>query len=190
MTDYKMIQKKAAELRVLYGPANIRGVIRGLDLTLLELPMGTEPDSIRAFIMKSSRCAAITLNCDLLDDAVPFILAHETGHYVMNHLQGTFCAFRDSHFGYSSGSTELARMENEATFFAAEYLLDTKETLELLHEYDMLTAAKILKVPPEFLDFKARLMLHDGLIASYSEYIPVRSDFLKDVPLAAGSDPV
>ena len=81
-------------------------------------------------------------------------------------------------------------MENEATFFAAEYLLDTRETLELLHEYDMLTAAKILKVPPEFLDFKARMMLYDGLIDSYSEYIPVRSNFLKDTPLIAGSDPV
>ncbi len=185
MLDYNAVKTKAARLRALSG-GNIRAAIDILDLTLLELSLGTEPDSIRAFILKNSRCATIVLNADLADDAVPFILAHEAGHYVMNHLKGNACAMQDREFTWRAGNTDLARRENEATFFAAEFLLDTAETLSLLHEYDLLTAASMLKVPPEFLEFKARLMARDGLIADYQDPLPVRSDFLRRTPLCPG----
>ena len=44
----------------------------------------------------------------------------------------------------------------------------------------------MLKVPPEFLEFKARLMARDGLIADYQDPLPVRSDFLRRTPLRPG----
>ncbi len=188
MIDLKRITEKAGRLRKLYGTGNIRDLISGLDLTLQEFPMGTGPDSIRAFILRNCRCATIMLNSDLIDDAVPFILAHEAGHYVMDHLQGASCAFQDRGFAYCRDDTDLARKENEATFFAAEYLLDTGETLDLLHEYDLMTAARIMKVPPEFLDFKARLMAGSQLAGHYKDCFQVRSDFLKYTPLGTDGD--
>ena len=183
MIDYEMIKRKAGLLRRKFGTGNIYNVISGLDLSLLEHPMGTEKDSIRAFILKNNRAVTIMLNSDLPDDAVPFILAHEVGHYEMNHLQGASCTCQDRYFSYYTGGSELARKENEANFFAAEYLLDTGETLEILHEYDMPAAAKMLRVPVEFLDFKARLMAYDGLISDYNGCIIVKNSFLADTPL-------
>jgi Zn-dependent peptidase ImmA (M78 family) len=54
-------------------------------------------------------------------------------------------------------------MEYEANIFAAEFLMDDDDVLEKLNEdISFFGAASLLRVPPELLDFKFRLMKRNG----------------------------
>ena len=53
--------------------------------------------------------------------------------------------------------------EYEANVFAAELILDNEEVLDVLNQdMSFFGAAKTLCVPPELLDFKFRVLKHQG----------------------------
>ena len=71
--------------------------------------------------------------------------------------------------------------EHEANVFAAELLLKDEDVLELLNDdTSFFSVASLLRVPPELLDFKFRIMKRKGY--QFREP-PMQSDskFLRDI---------
>ena len=180
MIDYGLIVHKVAALKRYYGSAGPREILTDRGAALLEMSMGKDENAIKGFIVKSSRMITVGINTDLSDSAAGKVLLHETGHLCLGHLnavrQGTL---RDSSFGWRSDNTLLSRLENEANFFASDYILDTEETLEAIREYDIAAAARLLKVPVEFLDYKLRLLHGLGLFPDYRDVLSVKSSCLR-----------
>lgn len=72
-------------------------------------------------------------------------------------------------------------MEYEANIFAAEFLMDDDDVLEKLNEdISFFGAASLLRVPPELLDFKFRLMKRNGY-KLIDPPLMANSNFLKNV---------
>ena len=73
-------------------------------------------------------------------------------------------------------------MEKEANLFAAEILMEDAKVLMILGENrDFYFTASLLEVPPEFLEFKFRLMRQKGYTLPEAPII-AQSNFLKVVP--------
>ena len=184
MIDYGLIEKKVAALKRYYGNADPREILADQGAALLEMAMGRDENAIKGFIVKNSRMVTVGINTDLSDNAANKVLFHETGHLCLGHLN-TFRSgmLRDTSFGYRSDDTLLSRLENEANFFASDYILDTEDTLEAVREYDIVTASRLLHVPVEFLDYKLRLLNYRGLLANYRDFLSVKSDCMHSMQI-------
>ena len=102
-------------------------------------------------------------------------LAHELGHAVLHRKYSELRAFHDFEL-----FDETSTYEYEANIFAAEYLLNDDEVLELLNEdLSFFSAARMLHVPPELLDFKFRVLKRRGY--ALNSPICTQSDFLKHI---------
>ena len=188
MIDYGLITRQVAAMQMHYGHADPREILTDLGISLLEMPMGKNEDAIKGFLLKNNRCETVGINTDLSEEAQNKVLFHEIGHHACGHLNHVrYGALRDTSFGYRSDTTQLSRFENEANFFASDYILDTEETLEAIHEYDLASAARLLRVPIEFLDYKLRLLHQTGVLAHYYDCISVQSDCMRNMRL---SDPL
>ncbi len=99
----------------------------------------------------------------------------------MLHARNGIHAFHDvGLFDVSS------RFEKEANLFAAEYLLEDDEVLETLaQEGDFFSAAAVLRVPVELLDFKFRITKWKGYELTEPPTF-AQSNFLRDVDLISG----
>lgn len=185
MIDYGMIAKKVAALKRHYGNAGPREILTDRGVALLEMAMGKDENAIKGFIVKSNRMVTVGINSDLSDNAANKVLFHETGHFCLGHLN-TFHSgtLRDTSFGYRSDNTRLSKFENEANFFASDYILDTEETLDVIREYDLASAARILHVPVEFLDYKLRLLSALGRFTSYQDCLSVKSSCMRSMRIA------
>ena len=97
-------------------------------------------------------------------------------HVVLHKELANMRAFSDfDMFGMND------QCEHEANVFAAELLLDDDVVLDALND-DMtfFGAAKTLCVPPELLDFKFRVLKHQGY--KISPIMIANSRFLKNIP--------
>jgi len=193
MIQYDLIREKASAFRdalqTEYGTSrtaslhDLRVMIRNrYDLDYSELAMGTQEDSVEGLILKSSRMVSIVTNSDLPEAGRILVLIHELGHFHLGHLGAAgISRLFDNRFGFRRESSRTARMENEANFFAADVLLDTEETMDIILTNDLMTSASLLRVPVEILDFKLRLLSRDGHLADYKDVLTVRSDCLKNM---------
>ena len=99
----------------------------------------------------------ITVNSDLPLAIQRIITAHEIGHGVLHYSPGVH-AFHDVGL-FDESST----CEKEANLFAAEFLLSDADVFATLNaDNTFFSAASILKVPVELLDFKFRIMKWRG----------------------------
>ena len=179
MIDFKDIVARVAALKEEFPSMDPREIIRARGISLLELPMGTSPNAIKGFIQKNNRCCSIVVNADLSNSLIQKILFHELGHYEEKHLNFVRSGIlSDKDLSYRRDRTQAARMENEANFYAAECTLDTKETLTAICDYDLITAAGILRVPVELLDYKLRLLHRTGQLENYIDVLGVQSNCL------------
>jgi Zn-dependent peptidase ImmA (M78 family) len=179
MIDFNDIVARVAALKEEFPSMDPREIISARGISLLELPMGTSPNAIKGFIQKNNRCCSIVVNADLSNLLIQKILFHELGHYEEKHLNFIRSGIlSDKDLSYRRDRTQTARFENEANFYAAECTLDTMETLSAIYEYDLLTAARILHVPVELLDYKLRLLHHTGQLENYVDVFGVQSNCL------------
>ena len=103
--------------------------------------------------------------------------AHEIGHALLHQKTLQIKCFHD--FELFDG---VSQCEYEANCFAADYLLEDEDVLEMLNaDMSFFQAAAELKVPPELLDFKFRMMKRSG-VQIVDSPITSNSDFLKDIP--------
>ena len=147
-----------------------------MGIILLYEPMGTYPGACKGFFLAQSRKRSITVNSDLPEAIQRIIVTHELGHAVLHAKAVGVKAFHDFEL---FDSTSL--MEYEANIFAAEFLMDDDDVLEKLNEdISFFGAASLLRVPPELLDFKFRLMKRNGY-KLIEPPLMANSNFLKNV---------
>ena len=147
-----------------------------MGIILLYEQMGTYPGACKGFFLAQSRKRSITVNSDLPEAIQRIIVTHELGHAVLHAKAVGVKAFHDFEL---FDSTSL--MEYEANIFAAEFLMDDDDVLEKLNEdISFFGAASLLRVPPELLDFKFRLMKRNGY-KLIDPPLMANSNFLKNV---------
>ena len=147
-----------------------------MGIILLYEPMGTYPGACKGFFLAQSRKRSITVNSDLPEAIQRIIVTHELGHAVLHAKAVGVKAFHDFEL---FDSTSL--MEYEANIVAAEFLMDDDDVLEKLNEdISFFGAASLLRVPPELLDFKFRLMKRNGY-KLIDPPLMANSNFLKNV---------
>lgn len=148
---------------------------RAMNVLLCRQSMGRAENACKGFFLCKCRVRLIMLNADLPASIQRVVLAHELGHAALHdHLTGT-TSFQD--FALFD---EAAVCEYEANLFAAELLLPDEQVLErLCEDPSFFHAARALRVPPEMLDFKLRLMNRRG----YCLPIPMnaQSNFLRHI---------
>lgn len=146
--------------------------------------MGTYPGACKGFFLAQSRKRLVMINADLPAELQRVIAAHELGHAVLHRKALGINTFHD--FALFNNTSV---MEYEANMFAAEYLMPDVEVLEKLNDdLSFFGAAALLRVPPELLDFKFRLLKRKG----YKVVDPpfhCCGDFLKGVGFDGGSTP-
>ena len=179
MINFDMIVKLAASMKNEYERYTPEQCILQEGIQLLRLSMGDYEGALKGFIQKNSQCHTIVVNSDLSDFAQDKVMIHELSHYKLGHTRKIRRGcLPDTSFAYRRDVTYKAHMENEANFLAAEYMLDTDETLEAIHQYDLGSAARILRTPLEFLDYKLRLLHHTKRLETYRDCFSIGSDCL------------
>ncbi len=147
-----------------------------LGIMLLYAPMGTYHGACKGFFLVQSRIRSITINSDLPESIQRIIVTHELGHAILHAKASGVNAFHDFEL-----FDNTSFMEYEANVFAAEFLMEDDDVLEKLNEdISFFGAAASLRVPPELLDFKFRLMKRNGY-KLIDPPLMANSDFLKNV---------
>lgn len=83
---------------------------------------------------------------------------------------------------------QTSEFEKDANLFAAELLLEDKEVLEVLNrDTTFFSAAAMLLVPAELLDFKFRVMKWKGF-KMIEPPINARSNFMRDMEIPEDAD--
>ena len=192
MINYALIREKASAFRSAlqneYGSSRITSfkdlqeiILKRYSLDCIEMPLGTELDSIKGLIIKSNRMVSIVVNGDLSESGKILVVVHEVGHNNLGHLNGLRVSkLFDNHLRFCNGYSRTAVMENEANFYTADVMLDDEETLDIIGTYDLAASASILNVPIDILDFKLRLLHQSKKLNRYQDFLSVRSDFLKN----------
>ena len=146
-------------------------------------PMGVYEGACKGFFLSQSRKRIITINADLPSHLHRLIAAHELGHAVLHRTAMGVNAFHD--FELFDGTST---MEYEANVFAAELLLPNDDVLEQLNDdVSFFGAASRLRVPPELLDFKFRVLKRKGYKV-IDPPIMSQSNFLKGIDVSEQYD--
>lgn len=149
----------ADELKNTYMESDPKKLAAELHIPVQTEPLGTEPDACKGFLLKMQDVCVITVNADLDEDMQRIILAHELGHALLHKDTLPLSAYHDF-----SLFDKVTREEYEANLFAAELLLSDADVLNELNTDDFFfSAAARLRVPPELLDFKFRILKSRGV---------------------------
>ncbi len=148
-----------------------------LHILILHSPMGTVPEACKGFTLCQDGVFVISVNADMGEDMQKWVLAHETGHAVLHTALLRDHPLLDIH----PFSMEHI-LEREANLFAAEWLLDDADIMELVHDgHDFYAIASLLHVPPVLLAYKVQFLAGRGI--SLLSPIPGCGDFLSALPL-------
>ena len=172
MMRAEQIKAKADRLKKIYQTGDLFEICGNMGIEVHKSPMGTQEGSCKGFFTTYLRQKVITLNSDISEANQRIILAHELGH-AMLHANAGISTFHDFAVFNSCNMNE-----KEANVFAAEFLIGDNILFEMVEEgQDFFKVASELKVPPEMLDFKLRLLQKEGhhVVAPYI----AKSDFLK-----------
>ena len=172
---YDEIVKVVEKLKKRYREDDPFLLAKEMGIILLPQPFGLEEGSLKGFYLQRNRIKTITYNSDLPEVLQRIIVAHELGHSQL-HAKGGVHAFHDVGL-----FDESSRYEKEANLFAAEYLLEDEEVLDMLNsDGTFFSAAASMKVPMELLDFKFRVMKWKGY-KLVEPPIRANSNFLKNL---------
>jgi len=131
-------------------------------------------DGLRGYCTVMNRTKYVVINQKQPEEEQRVVAAHEGGHLILHKAQLKVGAMRD--FDVYNVSS---RLERQANFFAADFLLDDDAVLDLMHsrDADFFDAAKELMIPAPFLSFKLYSMVNRG----FNMRVPVdlNSTFLK-----------
>lgn len=116
-------------------------------------------DGLKGFCMSLNRSRYVMINGYLCEIDQRVVASHELGHSVIHKDELKCGALRDFNIYQSKG-----RIEREANFFGADFMLDDEEVLDLMHSQgaDFFNVAKSLLVPCEFFAFKLYSMVERG----------------------------
>jgi Zn-dependent peptidase ImmA (M78 family) len=170
------ISNEVKRIRKKYAEKDPFDLCHAMKIELIPTAMGTASKACKGFYLQQSRKQAIVINNDLSEELQRIILSHEIGHAVLHRKEAGIKAFHD--FALFD---ETSVYEYEANIFAADYLMEDSEVLELLNEdISFFGAASQLNVPAELLDFKFRVLKRKGYKV-IDPPIKANADFLKKV---------
>lgn len=175
MINYDLITDEVRRLRREYEETDPDRLCRLMGITVIDYDTAVVPANFKGLTLIQSRRPVILLNSKLSENLRQIVLAHELGHAVLHGELADLRAFTDfDMFGMND------QCEHEANVFAAELLLDDDVVLDALND-DMtfFGAAKTLCVPPELLDFKFRVLKHQGY--KIRPIMIANSRFLKNI---------
>ena len=173
MISIDAISARAEGIRRRYGEKDLFRLCGDLGIRVVLHETSLSVAAFKGFSMVKSRIPVILLNAKMDEELTRVVLAHEIGHSVLHRDLASIRGFHDFDlFGMKD------QCEFEANVFAAELMLDSRDVLEVLNrDVTFFGAAKTLRVPPELLDFKFRVLKHKG----YAVIPPMlgNGDFLK-----------
>ncbi len=173
MISLDKISACAKNIRRTYGQKDLFRLCGDLGIRVVIHDTPLSVASFKGFSMVKSRIPVILLNSAMEEDLMRVVLAHEIGHSILHRDLAAIRGFQDFDlFGMKD------QCEFEANVFAAELLLDSRDVLDVLNQdVTFFGAAKMLHVPPELLDFKFRVLKHQG----YAVIPPMlaKGDFLR-----------
>ncbi len=175
MINYDDISARAAAIREKFGERDLFRLCgkMGIPVIVHDTPLSVK--DFKGLCMIQSRIPVILLNAKLEEYYLRVVLAHELGHVHLHLDRIGMCGFHDFDlFGMKD------QFEFEANVFAAELLLENDRVLDVLNQdVTFFGAAQLLEVPPELLDFKFRVMKHQGY--AVKPQLMANGDFLKRV---------
>ena len=131
-------------------------------------------DGLRGYCAIINRSKYVVINRKQPEEEQRVVAGHESGHLVRHPQELKTGAMRDFDVYNVTG-----RLELEANFFAADFLIDDDAVLDLMHsrDADFFQVAKELCIPAPFFAFKLYSMVNRG----YNMRVPVdlNSTFLK-----------
>ena len=169
------IRKKVAKLKRRFKNASAEEICDELGIKIIYIPMGKASTACKGFFYRQSRKKVIILNSDLPKSVLKIILPHELGHAVLHGDADTANQFHDFEL-----FDEVSNYEYEANIFAAEFTLSDEDVLSKLNDdTSFFQAAAALRVPPELLDFKFRVLKRMGYAINPPLYS--QSNFMKNI---------
>lgn len=158
LINYETIRRAADRTIKKLKTDDVFKLCKALDINITYYPIGKHDTAVKGFYTEISRIKMITVNSDLPDEIQRVVIAHELGHSILKHRNEGICRFHE----YTLfDDTDL--LEYEANIFAAELMLSDDAVLEVLNsDTSFFTAAAMLNVPPEILDFKFRMLKRLG----------------------------
>lgn len=131
-------------------------------------------NGLRGYCAIMNRTKYVVINGKQPKEEQRVVAGHEAGHLILHKLELRAGAMSDFDVYNVKG-----RLERQANFFAADFLIDDDEVLDLMHsrDADFFHVAKELCIPAPFFAFKLYSMVNRG----YSMHVPVdlNSTFLK-----------
>lgn len=128
-------------------------------------------DGLKGYCTILNRISYAIINGNLDDTDKKVAAGHEAAHLILHWKQITASpvkAMRDFNLYDSSG-----RVENEANFFLADFIISDQDVLEVIESaYDYFAAARTLCIPDPLLAFKLYSMMRRG----YKVRSPVNLD--------------
>lgn len=180
--SYAEICESVERLKKKYDESDPFRLCRDMGIVLLPQSLGKDPDSIKGFYLECKRIKTITVNSDLPLVIQKIIVAHELGHASLHRSNGLYA------FHEVAMLDESSMMEKEANLFAAEFLMDDRDVLRALNrDTTFFSAAAMLRVPAELLDFKFRVMKWKGY-KLIEPPINGNSNFLRDIEVPENAD--
>ncbi len=169
------IREIVARLRKRYGYAGAEEICEAIGIRIRYFPMGKAPSACKGFYTRTNRIRNACINSDLPEEHQRIILPHELGHGVLHDDLAKILPFQDFELFDATSHCEY-----EANLFAADFLLNDDDVLDMLNEdMSFFQAAAALSVPPELLDFKFRVLKRMG----YALNAPIcsNSNFMKNI---------
>ena len=132
-------------------PVDVNGVARGVGVGIFYSPL---PDTLSAFLLRAEERSVIGVNANQAPVRRRFSAAHEIGHHVLGHADGSVFdyAFPTTTEGEPPGYDP--QNEREANQFAAELLMPEENLVEDAPSLSLARLARRYEVSPEAMSFR------------------------------------
>ena len=135
----------------------------------LWLTQSFDEDGLKGFATIQNRIKYVVVNDFLVPEEQRVVAAHELAHIIRHEAHLRVCPMNDFDIYNASG-----RLEKEANFMAADFLMEDDEVMDEMHSCgaDFFSVARSLRIPAPFFAFKLYSMVERG----YSMRLPVDLD--------------
>lgn len=134
-----------------------------------EMTHSFRKNGLKGFCTIANQTKYVRINGLLVREEQRVVASHEAGHIVRHGNILRVGAFKDNDIYNATG-----KLEREANFFGADFMIDDEEVLDLMHSCgaNFFSVARSLYVPAPFFAFKLYSMVERG----YAMRMPVELD--------------
>lgn len=155
MSDIIYIAEKAMAVKEQWDTADIWEILDRLGIIYEFTDLGSAKEGLKGYCTSFFGQYYIAVNKNLRPYLQKLIAWHELGHIILSPEK-----LQNGQFLYDTDVFHsLSRAEIQANYFAAEGMIDDDEFISLLKAgHTTSTAASVLKVPEDFVLYKAEIM--------------------------------